>query len=119
MFLMVMCSNGKNLKTYKDLDFPVFEGIKMTPDYVLDRVKRVPVNNGKLANSVQERNEGIDGSLEVIGTPECETKVCEAAMCAVVDDWFLFDQTCAMLGDATHTKICSNNLLYISYYLLY
>ena len=112
-----MSSNGKSLKKFKDLDFPILEGTKIAPDYVLDRVKRVPVNKEKLANSIQERNEGIDGTLEITGTPECETKVCEAAMCAVVDDWFLFDQTCDMLGNLTGTQKCSKLSLYIYLYL--
>ena len=113
MSSMVLCSNGKNLKKFKDLNEPSLEVTKIIHDYLLDRVKRVPVTKEKLVNRVQPTNKGIDGTLEVTGTPECETKVCEAAMCAVVDDWFLFDQTCNMLGDSTGSKICSKNLVYI------
>merc|ERR1711890_128181 len=107
MLLMVMCTNGKNGNEIKDLDVPILKATKMATDYELYRVKRVPVNKPKWTNVVQDRNEGIDGTLEVIGTPECETKVCEAAMCAVVDDWFLFGQTCNMLRDSTGTSICN------------
>ena len=54
----------------------------------------------------------IYGFPEIIGAPECVSKVCDDAMCEVDDDRFLFEQTCKRLGK----EICSTyvmNHLYI------
>ena len=49
----------------------------------------------------------IYGFPEIIGAPECESKVCDDAMCEVDDDRFLFEQTCNRLGK----EICSTYVM--------
>ena len=53
-------------------------------------------DGSNVIHNVHERNEGI------VGKSECVSKVCDMAMCAIVDDWTLFDQTCRLLN----TNIC-------------
>ena len=68
--------------------------------------------DNKLLNDKYIEVRSIYGFPEIIGAPECVSKVCDDAMCEVDDDRFLFEQTCKRLGK----EICSTyvmNHLYI------
>ena len=51
--------------------------------------------------------EGMDGVSGLNGAPECTSTVCEDSNCAVVDNWFLFDQTCTILANRESKETCS------------
>jgi len=75
--------------------------ITSTPDKEKLNGKKIIREDGRnVVDNVNERNGGI------VENPECVSKVCDMAMCAIVDDWTLFDQTCQLLN----TNICPVNV---------
>ena len=68
-------------------------------------IKNLDTVNSKLSNDIEVRS--IYGFPEIIGAPECVSKVCDDAMCEVDDDRFLFEQTCKRLGK----EICSTYVM--------
>ena len=70
-------------------------------------IKNSNTADNTLVNDKYIEVRSIYGFPEIIGAPECVSKVCDDAMCEVDDDRFLFEQTCNRLGK----EICSTYVM--------
>ena len=73
-------------------------------------MKNLNTVENKLLNDKDIEVRSIYGFPEIIGAPECVSKVCDDAMCEVDDDRFLFEQTCKRLGKEICSKYVMNHL---------